>query len=201
LTASFTGLPLSCTAEELCKYTNPNTREWIDPICRAYNSRDDLPITLEGGIMLILPAPLDNVWGGLLVGAIVLIAPLASIAAVVLVLVLLPATHFRGLPVRSTNSTGSNSSLRWVVWLLRNALGFAVIVVGIILSLPGIPGQGLLTILIGVIILDFQKKRWLERKLVERPGILQSINRLRNRFHKPPLILDDKPDMTKEPED
>jgi hypothetical protein len=195
-------LASSCTALELCKSTSPNTREWVDPSCRAYNSRDDLPITLDGGIMIILPAPFDNVRGGLLLGAVVLvIASLASLAAAALVLIMLPATYFLDPPYRSPNSPESNSSWRWLVWLLRNALGFAVIVVGIILSVPGIPGQGLLTILIGVMILDFQRKRWLERKLVERPGILQTINRLRNRFQKPPLILDRKPDVANKPAD
>jgi hypothetical protein len=40
---------------------------------------------------------------------------------------------------------------------------------GIILALPGVPGQGILTVLIGVMLLEFPGKRRLERAIVGRP--------------------------------
>ncbi len=58
------------------------------------------------------------------------------------------------------------------------------------MSLPGIPGQGLLTILLGVMLLDFPGKRRLEFKIISRPKVFRAINRLRARFDKPPLVLD-----------
>jgi hypothetical protein len=58
------------------------------------------------------------------------------------------------------------------------------------MSLPGVPGQGILTILLGLIMMDIPGKRPFETGLVKRPKVLQSINRLRERFGKPPLILD-----------
>ena len=60
---------------------------------------------------------------------------------------------------------------------------------GIVLSLPGVPGQGLLTILLGIMIMDFPGKDRLEQKLLSRPSIVNAINRLRGRFNKPPLVL------------
>ena len=60
-----------------------------------------------------------------------------------------------------------------------------MVVVGMILALPGVPGQGLLTILIGLMLLDLPGKRRLERKIVGRPRILRTINRLRKRFRSP----------------
>jgi hypothetical protein len=64
--------------------------------------------------------------------------------------------------------------------------------VGVIFILGGLamlvlPGQGLLTIVIGVSLLDFPGKRVLERRLLSRPMVLQAINRLRQRFGRPPL--------------
>jgi hypothetical protein len=59
-----------------------------------------------------------------------------------------------------------------------------------VLSLPGVPGQGVLTILLGVMLLDFPGKRGLELKLVSRPKVLNTINRIRHRFDRPPLLLD-----------
>ena len=54
-----------------------------------------------------------------------------------------------------------------------------------------LPGQGLLTILIGVSLMDFPGKRTIERKLISRPVVLQAINRIRQRFDRPPLLIDE----------
>jgi hypothetical protein len=61
---------------------------------------------------------------------------------------------------------------------------------GIVMSLPGVPGQGVLTILLGVMLLDFPGKRELEAKLVSRPQVYRAVNRLRARYGKPPFLLD-----------
>jgi hypothetical protein len=58
---------------------------------------------------------------------------------------------------------------------------------GIILSLPGIPGQGVLTILLGIMLSDFPGKVRLERKIVSYPKVREALNLLRSRFGKPPL--------------
>jgi hypothetical protein len=60
------------------------------------------------------------------------------------------------------------------------------------MSLPGVPGQGVLTILLGVMLLDFPGKRRLEYKLISQPRVFNNINRLRARFDKPPLELEEK---------
>jgi hypothetical protein len=61
---------------------------------------------------------------------------------------------------------------------------------GLLLSLPGIPGQGLLTVLIGLMLVDFPGKLRLERWLIGLPRVLQTVNRLRQRYGRPPLILE-----------
>ena len=68
-------------------------------------------------------------------------------------------------------------------------LGLALIALGLLLSGPGIPGQGLLTIVIGLILLDYPGKRKLERRLAARPVVLRAINRVRTRFRRPPMKL------------
>ncbi len=45
----------------------------------------------------------------------------------------------------------------------------------------------MLTILLGVMISDFPGKERLERKIVSYPKVLEALNRLRERFGKPPL--------------
>ncbi len=71
--------------------------------------------------------------------------------------------------------------------LARNALGVLLIVVGLALSVPGVPGQGLLTVLVGLMLVDFPGRRRLETALARRPGTLATLNRLRARFGRPPL--------------
>jgi hypothetical protein len=80
--------------------------------------------------------------------------------------------------------------VRWGAVILKNLLGVILICIGIVLSLPGVPGQGLLTILLGLIMLDIPGKRPLEAKIIQRPAILAAINNLRAKYNKPPLILD-----------
>lgn len=72
---------------------------------------------------------------------------------------------------------------------VKNLVGVALVILGLVMALPGIPGQGLLTMFIGVVLLDFPGKRALERRIISRPSILHMCNRLRARFGKKPFTL------------
>jgi hypothetical protein len=113
----------------------------------------------------------------------------ASLAIVSVVLVKLPPTYFK----KSHNRRiliNHPPLVRWLAILGKNLLGVVLVVVGILLSLPGVPGQGMLTILLGIMLLDFPGKLRFEHWLVGRPKILHAINNLRHRFSKPELVLD-----------
>nr|ALS88861.1 sodium:dicarboxylate symporter family [uncultured bacterium] len=112
-----------------------------------------------------------------------------SLALVSFVLVKLPANYFHSSHAREF-WVDRHRALRWSGLVLKNLIGLVLIILGIIMSLPGVPGQGILTILLGLIMLDIPGKRPLETGLVRRPKVLNSINRLREKFGKPPLILD-----------
>jgi hypothetical protein len=58
------------------------------------------------------------------------------------------------------------------------------------MTLPGVPGPGLLTVLLGIMLLDFPGKRALELRLVRRQQVHRTIDRVRKRYGKPPLLLD-----------
>lgn len=81
-----------------------------------------------------------------------------------------------------------NPALRTVAVVVKNLVGFVLLLAGIAMLV--LPGQGVLTILIGISLMDFPKKRLLEAKLIGQPLVFSGINRLRARFHKPPLTLD-----------
>jgi hypothetical protein len=112
-----------------------------------------------------------------------------SIVATVVVLVKLPDTYFKAEHEREF-WVEQHPVLRWGGLVLKNLLGAVLVLFGILMSLPGVPGQGVLTILMGVMLLDFPGKRRLELKLVSRPKVLRAINRIRGRFDRAPLVLD-----------
>jgi len=111
-----------------------------------------------------------------------------SLGAIAAVAVGLPANYFREDYVSPLAE--QHPVVRWVGLIVKNVVGALLVLLGLLLSLPGIPGQGLLTMLIGLMLLNFPGKRRLERRLVSRPGILAAINGLRARFGKPALLLE-----------
>ena len=132
----------------------------------------------------------DLTWGKALIGVLIFVGTFAAnIALVSFILVKIPADYFK-----KTHKTqfwvGPNPALHAAKMIGKNILGIFLVVLGIILSIPGVPGQGLLTILLGVVLLDFPGKRNLERKLLSRQEIVKTIDRLRKKFNKPPLELD-----------
>lgn len=78
--------------------------------------------------------------------------------------------------------------LRLTLRVLKNVLGFVLVVAGIAMLV--LPGQGILTIVIGIALLDFPGKYRLERKLVSRPAVLRSLNWIRRKAGRPPLRVD-----------
>ena len=71
----------------------------------------------------------------------------------------------------------------------KNLGGFLLILLGIVLSFPGIPGQGFLTILIGLMLTDIPGKRRVELFVVRRPSVYRTISKLRARYGREPLAL------------
>jgi hypothetical protein len=80
-------------------------------------------------------------------------------------------------------------ALRALLLTGKNLIGLVFVVVGLALLL--LPGQGLVTILIGIVLLDLPGKYRLERWVVGRPAVLRSINWLRGRMGRPPLVVKD----------
>jgi hypothetical protein len=64
-----------------------------------------------------------------------------------------------------------------------------MVMAGVLLTLPGVPGPGLVLILLGATLVDFPGKRRLTRMLIRRKSIHGTIDWLRARFGKPPLVL------------
>ena len=125
----------------------------------------------------------------LLFGAISIGSAVVSLALVTVVLVRLPKDYFVDPKSRTLHT--HHPVVRIVLTILKNLLGLMLVMGGIILSIPGVPGQGFLTIFLGIMLLDFPGKYPLERAILRRPAILGAINRIRAKFHKEPLVVYD----------
>ena len=113
----------------------------------------------------------------------------ASLAVTAWILVKLPANYFSASH-KFEFFAGRAPAVRVAGLIGKNLLGGVLFVLGVIMSLPGVPGQGILTILLGLMLMDIPGKHKLERKIISRPRVRDTINRIRARFHKPPLELD-----------
>jgi hypothetical protein len=109
-----------------------------------------------------------------------------TLIAIPIILVRLPADYF---DVRIPRPWMENHHpvLRVVGHLVKNLVGIVFLLAG--LAMLVLPGQGILTILIGLSLVEFPGKRRLEAKLVGQATVLSTINKMRAKFNKPPLIL------------
>lgn len=129
-------------------------------------------------------------WSKILLGVGLFLLSLGlSFLAIGIVMVKIPANYFSS-HYQQDFMPDSPWLVRWGVVILKNIFGVFIIILGILLSLPGVPGQGILTILLGLIMLDIPGKRPLEAKIIKRPNILSAVNKLRKKYNKPPLIMD-----------
>lgn len=112
----------------------------------------------------------------------------ATLIVVPLLVVRIPYDYFSHRERRRMQYSDHHPVVRGILLTGKNALGYVFIVVGIVMLV--IPGQGILTIVIGIMLLNFPGKNRLERWLVGRRPVLRSINWLRRRSKRNPLVLD-----------
>ncbi|MEX1033407.1 MAG: PGPGW domain-containing protein [Cellvibrionaceae bacterium] len=112
---------------------------------------------------------------------------LASLVVIPWLIVRIPADYFmRAMKHRST-LVGYNPIFVILLKVLRNVVAAVFIIVGLLLLV--LPGQGLLTLFLGLVIADFPGKRRAVNWLVARRGIHRSINWLRRRAGRNPINL------------
>ena len=111
---------------------------------------------------------------------------IGSLIAIPLILVRLPADYFDTRTPRHWMKD-HHPMLRLSGLVVKNVVGIVFLLTGF--ALLFLPGQGLLTMLIGVSLMDFPRKREIEAKMVGQPTLLGVINAMRRKYGKPPLTL------------
>jgi hypothetical protein len=115
---------------------------------------------------------------------------IGSLIVVPIIAARIPADYFDDTRRREAVLHRMHPVIYFAVRILKNMLAVVLIAGGILMLV--LPGQGILTILIGIGISDFPGKYRLERKLVCLPGILTAINWIRSKAKieplRPPLL-------------
>lgn len=117
-----------------------------------------------------------------ILGAASMLFAVLGTAATAWVVVRLPADYFK-----DRERSAPNASLG--VRVGKNLLGCCALVLGLLMVLPGVPGPGLITMLLGIVLLDFPGKYAAERWLVRLKVVHRWIDGLRVRFGRAPLEL------------
>ena len=100
-------------------------------------------------------------------------------------LVTIPPDYFQQEHNLLESWKDSHPVLRWTLIVGKNLLGGLLVVAGTVMLFT--PGQGVLAVLLGLSLVDVPGKRALERRIVQRRGVLSVVNRLRARAKQSPL--------------
>ena len=72
-----------------------------------------------------------------------------------------------------------------IIVVIRTLIGFVLLIIGIIMLVT--PGQGIITILLGLFLMEFPGKRKLELKFIKHNPTFRALNWLRNKAGKSPF--------------
>jgi len=109
----------------------------------------------------------------------------ATLAIVPMILIRLPRDYFnRSHRDRKIDVTG-HPAVRLVFVIVKNLFGAIFVLLGIAMLV--LPGQGVLTIVVGLMLLDFPGKYEVELWALRRQSVRRAINWIRAKAHRPPL--------------
>jgi hypothetical protein len=112
----------------------------------------------------------------------------ASLGAATCVLVYLPEDYL-DRPEIPPLLPGRPRWMQTAARIGKNLLGAGLVATGAVLAVPGVPGSGMMTLLIGLILLDIPGKRPIERRILGSRRVLGPVNWVRARFGRAPLRI------------
>ena len=119
--------------------------------------------------------------------AVSLLIFLGSLIAVPWLVVQMPADYFLHRRHFVDRWQPRHPLVRLALLIVKNSCGAILILAGIAMLI--LPGQGILTILVGLICLDFPGKYALEQRFVRFRPVVRTMNWIRRKAHHPPLEL------------
>ena len=128
-----------------------------------------------------------NVYKNLILwfGSISLFVFLFSLLSIKSLVSLIPEDYF--INKKDSKIKTNNIFIWYIVLIFKNLIGYSLILGGIMMLV--LPGQGLFTIIIGLMMSNYPGKYSIEKKFIAIPTILKSINWLRRKSNKPPIRI------------
>ena len=123
----------------------------------------------------------------LILGIVSAVSFLATLVIIPWIVLRIPADYFSKPRRVALVASDTHPSLKVIVFIAKNLFGLTIVLLGIAMLV--IPGQGLLTILMGLVLIDFPGKYRFQRWLISREPVLKSANWLREKGHKKPLTI------------
>jgi len=117
--------------------------------------------------------------------ALSLVMLVASLVGIPWVITRLPHDYFSREDRVAWNALPRHPALRLLTASLKNLLGLVLVILGLVMLVT--PGQGLLTLFVGLLLMNFPGKYHLERWLILHRSICRSLNWLRRRLGKLPF--------------
>jgi|TARA_B110000467_G_scaffold80942_1_gene73113 hypothetical protein len=119
------------------------------------------------------------------IGSISLFIFVFSLISLKWLVVLIPVDYF--LIKKKSKFKSNNPYLWYLIVVFKNIIGYSLILGGIMMLV--LPGQGVFTIIIGLMLSNYPGKYVIEKKFIAIPAILKSINWLRAKSNAPPLKI------------
>lgn len=114
-----------------------------------------------------------------------LVGLIGSLIVVPWILIKIPSDYFFADKRKKCPWGHCPPMIRFLLLIIKNILGVLLILSGIIMLF--IPGQGILTMVAGIVLMDFPYKYQIMRKIIKNSRILRFINRLRKKANQEPL--------------
>ena len=124
-------------------------------------------------------------------GDLSLVILVITIIALPLVVKKLSEDYFVSEKREPARETRKNPLVWGLLTALKNLVGLVLILAGIIMLV--LPGQGTVTILIGLAISNFPGKYKIERKIASQPAVGKTLNKIRKLTDSPPLAFPTDP--------
>lgn len=108
-----------------------------------------------------------------------------SLISIKWLVALIPTNYF--IKKNMVKSKKSYSFIWLISIILKNLIGYTLILGGLLMLI--LPGQGLFTILMGLVLSNYPGKYNIERRFISIPSVLKTVNWLRKKSNKPPLEI------------
>lgn len=132
-----------------------------------------------------LPELPDWLW--MILTLVSILTFVGSLVVLRMLIIRMPADYFAGREPHNPWAD-SHPAIRMTALVAKNLLGAVLVAFGLVMLFT--PGQGILSILMGLSLLNVPGKRALERRIVGNPVVLRTLNGIRARAGRPPLTIE-----------